>query len=142
MNVERISKILDEGRFQFSRSSGAGGQNVNKVETRVELYFNLERSRNLTPEEKAVLASKLKNRVSRDGEIRIVSQSLRTQAGNRSLAEEKLLELIVSALREAERTKRRRRTLPTQASRKRRLESKRIASWKKRARGKVDADYE
>lgn len=83
---------------RFVRSSGPGGQNVNKLNTRVELLFDASRCRLLSPEEKARLRARLANRLSSDGRIRVAAQQARTQAANRRRAELRLLALLEEAL--------------------------------------------
>ena len=88
-----------EAEFSASKSSGPGGQNVNKVNSKVELRLNIEHSRLLTKEEKAILFLKLANKINKDGELIVVSQTERSQLGNKEKASEKLNALIVQALK-------------------------------------------
>jgi len=130
----RLNNLLQEAKLSFSRSGGKGGQNVNKVETKVELWFNISGSRYLTDTEKELLTSRLRNRIDREGNIRIVSQTGRTQQGNRKKATEKFLSLIEKNLRKPK------SRIPTKISKtanERRLESKRMNSRKKKARSKL-----
>src|SRR5205809_5696394 len=94
-----IRNLLNEVKFNFSRSGGKGGQNVNKVETKVELIFNPNQSRFLSEETKHKLNKKLNNRMDKEGNLRLVSQSERTQAGNRKKVVEKFLYLVKHFLR-------------------------------------------
>lgn len=87
-----------EFRFTASRSSGPGGQNVNKVSTRIELRFNVETSELLTESEKALIMDRLKNRISRDGILLLVSQTERSQAGNRQKVVERFYTILSKAL--------------------------------------------
>jgi ribosome-associated protein len=123
--------LLTELKFKFSRSGGKGGQNVNKVETKVELVFNIEQSRMLSGSTKAILNQKLGNRIDKEGNLRLVSQSERTQAGNRKKVVEKFLYLIKHSLRKP---RERIKTTISKSSKLRRLESKRKHSERKKQR--------
>jgi ribosome-associated protein len=120
-----------ELRFNTSRSSGPGGQNVNKVNTKVELRFNVKNSPSLSEEEKIIISEKLKNRISSEGDLIIVSQSERTQTGNKGKVLEIFFRLIASALT---RKPTRRATKPTNTSKAERLKSKKIRSGIKKQR--------
>jgi ribosome-associated protein len=125
---------LDE---TFVRSSGPGGQNVNKLSTAVQLRFDVRRSLSL-PNDVAVRLMKLAgSRLTKDGVLVIVGQRYRTQERNRADARERLVELIREA---AVPPVPRRATKPTKASRKQRLESKKRRSSIKSMRGKVSFD--
>ncbi len=122
-----------EFRFQTSRSSGPGGQHLNKTESRVELFFNIESSTLLTNDERERLQRKLKKRINADGELIITSESTRSQIRNKEDCIKKFYELIQKALAVE---KRRVPTRPTLAARKKRLEAKRLQSEKKQFRKK------
>lgn len=131
----RISEQLEipdsELVFTASRSGGPGGQNVNKLNTRVMLWFDVASSPTLSGEQKQLLLSRLANRITRDGVLQITSQQHRTQPANREAAIQRFVELLATALK---RPKTRRPTRATFASRQRRLESKRRRSEVKRQR--------
>jgi ribosome-associated protein len=108
-------------RFQFARSGGPGGQNVNKLNTKAELWVRPEDLRGIHPEAVGRLRHLAGKRLTKDGEIHIVAETARTQEGNRSAVMEKLRELIVAAIH---RPKIRKKTKPGRAAKERRLESK------------------
>lgn len=117
-----------ELQFQASRSGGAGGQNVNKVATKVELRFHVESSELLTDDEKIRIQEKLAARINNDGYLQVVCQTERSQLQNKALCVERFKELLRQALTTQ---KKRKATKPTRASVKQRLENKKRQSQKK-----------
>lgn len=114
-------KIQFELTFKTSRSGGAGGQHVNKTETRVELFFNVRYSAALSLQQKIILQKKLRSKLTEDGELRIVVSDTRSQIRNKEIAIQRFLALIKKELIIP---KKRKLTKPTKGSVQRRLESK------------------
>lgn len=129
---EAIKKQLEtEVVFSATRSSGPGGQNVNKVNTQVELRFSVKNSGLFSDEEKDRIFLKLKNRINSEGEFIVTSQTGRSQLDNKEKTLEKFYELIEKALTVQ---KKRLKSRPTAASRLKRLESKKSQALKKQLR--------
>lgn len=120
-----------ELEFVFDRSSGPGGQNVNKVNTRATLLFDVAGSRALSEEQKARLIARLGSRMDGAGRLRLVSQVHRTQSGNRADVVGRFVELVRGALRPI---RARRPTRATAASRRRRQAEKIRRSERKQCR--------
>lgn len=95
MNFDILKK---EFQYRTSRSGGKGGQNVNKLETKVEVFFNLENSTAFTASEKMLLTEKLAQQISNEGLISAVNQTERSQLANKLMAEKKLLRMIEKSL--------------------------------------------
>jgi ribosome-associated protein len=121
----------DEIAFATSRSSGPGGQNVNKVESRVTLLFDVEASPTLSADQKARLRERLRGRINKQGVLRVVAQKHRTQSANREAATTRFAELLRDALAEEPP---RRPTRVSAAAKRRRAEAKRRRAQIKRAR--------
>ncbi|MGA0559547.1 alternative ribosome rescue aminoacyl-tRNA hydrolase ArfB [Larkinella sp. VNQ87] len=129
------TQLYSELQFQFARSGGKGGQNVNKVATKAELYFDIPNSAVLTADEKAVLLEKLANKVTSEGVLVLYHQTERTQLGNRDKVTEKFYQLIRKAF---EKPKPRKATKPTKASREEKKQEKQRRGEVKAGRRKVD----
>lgn len=122
--------------FGFSRSGGPGGQNVNKVSTKVMISVPLLRLEGLSEGEKVYLAQRLKRRLNDEGFIVFQVQDTRSQSQNRELAVARAVEIVTAGLK---RDKPRKATKPSRASQAKRLDSKRAAGAIKRGRGKPDS---
>jgi ribosome-associated protein len=135
---DRLSIPRGELRFTASRSSGPGGQHVNKVSSRVTLRFDLWDSPSLTDAQKRRIARKLATRITKEGLLMLHAQRHRSQAANRALLIERFADLLREALR---RRRTRRKTRPTEAAVRRRLEQKRLRGRLKRQRS-GDPDHD
>jgi ribosome-associated protein len=121
----------DELVFKVSRSSGPGGQNINKVNTRVTLFFDVANCGSLSDIQKRRILTRLASRADKNGVLRVVSQKFRTQGANRRAAIERLQQLLTDALKN--RPIRKKSNIPY-AAKQRRLEEKRRRSLLKRQR--------
>jgi ribosome-associated protein len=128
----------DELKIRFTRSSGPGGQNVNKRSTRVEISYRIATSRALSDRQRILALERLGSRIDARGRIHVVSSSGRTQAENRVLALARLQGLITDALRPPPRA--RRATKPSKSAVDKRIRLKKQRSEIKRARQKPQAD--
>ncbi len=124
-------QILKELTYKMSRSSGKGGQNVNKVSTKVELRFDVKQSLFLSDDEKCRLIEKLRNRISNKGILVISCDTERTQLRNKTKVIELFFGLIEKALYIQ---KKRKKTTPTKSSVEKRIKDKKIKSEKKQQR--------
>jgi ribosome-associated protein len=129
--------IIQELKFKAVRSSGAGGQNVNKVSSKVELTFDLENSNALTELEKNRLLKKLSSKLSKENLLLMQCEETRSQHKNKELVIQKFLETIQLNLVVP---KRRKKTKPTRSAIEKRLKSKKRAALKKVNRGKPRLD--
>ena len=129
-------QLLSEVTFSASRGGGPGGQNVNKVSTKVELRFDVNDSKTLTETQKQQLLSKLKNRITVSAQLILTSSAERTQWRNREKVTQKFFELIEKALTPP---KKRIKTKPTKASKLKRIENKKKQGQKKQLRKPPEA---
>ncbi len=134
MDKERIVQELE---FKAVRSSGAGGQHVNKVSSKVELYFDVAASKALSENEKERIYTKIGNRLTKENVLILYSDASRSQHKNKELVIQKFLDLIRSALTVA---KKRRKTKPKRSAVEKRLKSKLKKAQKKSLRGKPKLD--
>ena len=121
--------------FTTSRSSGPGGQNVNKVNSKVTLQFDVNGSAILTQEEKDIITQKLSSRLTRDGILLLTAQDKRSQLQNKESVLEKFDQVLIKAF---ERKKKRKATKPSKGAIQERIKKKKQLSEKKKWRGKVD----
>ncbi len=134
---ESVAIPRSELDVRVSRSSGAGGQHVNKTSSRVEIFWSIQSSKAISESERARLIDKLRSKLTTDGSIRVVASDMRSQSRNRELAEERLAELVHRALLIP---RKRRPTRPTKASKEARLEGKKRQASKKKNRQQKSFD--
>lgn len=127
--------IITELQFKAIRSSGAGGQHVNKVSTKIELIFDVYNSKSLDDTEKEKVYLKLKNRLTKDSILLLQCDESRSQFKNKELAIRRFLKLFENALKEP---KKRKATKPTKSAIEKRLKGKKQAAQKKVNRNKPD----
>lgn len=129
--------LLSELKFKAVRSSGAGGQHVNKVSSKVELTFGIVESQFLSEPEKKRILSKLKSRLTKEGVLILFCDESRSQHKNRELVVQRFLELMEKAVAIP---KKRKKTKPKKSAIEKRLKDKRKSSEKKGNRKKPDVD--
>ena len=132
-----IDLLKTELSYKYVRSSGSGGQNVNKVSSKAELYFNVEASQVFNEDEKLKLSDFFSNRLSKDGVLVLACDESRSQFRNKAIVTQRFLELIEEGLKEE---KERKSTKVPKAVKRKRLASKRKNSEKKANRKKPDID--
>lgn len=134
MNAEQL---ISELTFKAVRSSGAGGQNVNKVSSKIELYFNVTASLALNEDQKQILLQKLQNRLTKEGILILQCDESRSQHKNKSLVIDRFMALIENSLKQP---KKRKPTKIPKSVIKKRLKSKRDLSNKKALRKPPSVD--
>ena len=134
MNTEQIIKELN---FKAVRSSGAGGQHVNKVSSKVELYFDVTNSTSLSEEEKITLYKKLSNRLTKENILILSADESRSQHKNKEIAIQRFLELLKESFKK---TKKRRPTKPSKSAIRKNIEKSKKHSAKKALRKKPKID--
>lgn len=130
-----VGKLLKELKFKASRSSGAGGQHVNKVSSKIELIFDLPNSNEFTKDEKELLLKALRTKLTKENILLLQCDESRSQHKNKEIVIKRFLLLITSGLKVP---KKRKATKPSKASIQKRLEKKKQQAYKKTLRKRVD----
>jgi ribosome-associated protein len=128
-----LPDLSTEITFRTARSGGKGGQNVNKVETMVEALWHVTSTTLFSEEDKTRIADKLSHKINKQGYLQVRASESRTQLDNKSIAQQKLQELVAKALI---RPKPRKKSRPSKAAKEARLEDKKHAAFKKQLRRK------
>ncbi|MGB0891962.1 MAG: alternative ribosome rescue aminoacyl-tRNA hydrolase ArfB [Flavobacteriaceae bacterium] len=132
-----LTEIVKELKFKAIRSSGAGGQHVNKVSSKVELSFDLFKSKNLSEEQKEIISKKLTNRLTKENVLILFCDESRSQHRNKEIVIQRFFDLIKQSL---QKEKARKPTKPSKASIKRKAENKQRQALKKSLRKKPPLD--
>ena len=129
-----LPDLTSELSYRAVRGSGPGGQHVNKTSTKVELRWSLQESVFFTAQQKIRLSAKLASRLTSDGELILTDHSTRSQSRNREIVTRRLYEVLSEALKS---DKPRKKTKPTNAAKRKRLDAKKRRGEVKRGRGRV-----